>query len=95
MAVIGTIPGLLGQRLRPGNGAPAIRCTAMARHDYDLPADYEQRIEDGTMSEWYTQERAKRQALRQNTNFEREFTGLRDRIERVIAAASETVKIER
>lgn len=47
------------------------------------------------MSEWYTQERAKRQALRQNTNFEREFTGLRDRIERVIAAASETVKIER
>jgi len=67
----------------------------MARHDYDLPADYEQRIEEGTMSEWYTQERAKRQALRQHTNFEREFTGLRDRIERVIAAASETVKIRR
>ena len=67
----------------------------MARHDYDLPADYEKRVEEGTMSEWYTQERAKRQALRQETNFEREFTGLRDRIERLIAAASETVPIER
>jgi len=67
----------------------------MARHDYDLPADYEQRVEDGTMSDWYTQERAKRQALRQETNFEREFTGLRDRIERLVAAASETVPIER
>jgi hypothetical protein len=67
----------------------------MARHDYDLPADYEQRIEDGTMSDWYTQERVKRQALRQDTNFEREFNGLRNSIERVIAAASETVKIER
>jgi hypothetical protein len=67
----------------------------MARHDYDLPADYEQRIENGTMSDWYTQERVKRQALRQDTNFEREFTGLRNSIERLITAASETVKIER
>ena len=67
----------------------------MARHDYDLPQDYEKRIEEGTMSEWYTQERAKRQALRQNTNFESEFTGLRRRIERTIAAASETVKVRR
>jgi len=67
----------------------------MARHDYDLPQDYEKRIEEGTMSEWYTQERAKRQALRQNTNFESEFTSLRTRIERVIAAASETVKTRR
>jgi len=67
----------------------------MARHDYDLPVDYEKRVEEGTMSEWYTQERAKRQAIRQETNFEREFTGLRDRIERLVAAASETVPIER
>jgi len=67
----------------------------MARHDYDLPADYEKRIAEGTMSEWYTQERAKRQALKQDTNFEREFVGLRTRLERVIAAASETVKIQR
>ena len=67
----------------------------MPRHDYDLPADYEKRVEEGTMSEWYTRERAKRQALRQETNFERGFTNLRSRIERVIAAASETVKIER
>lgn len=67
----------------------------MARHDYDLPADYEQRIAEGTMSDWYTQERAKRQALNQETNFEREFTGLRTSIERLLAAASETVKIRR
>ncbi|MBX0302321.1 hypothetical protein [Haloarcula salinisoli] len=67
----------------------------MARHDYDLPADYETRIAEGTMSDWYTQERAKRQALQQDTNFEREFLGLRDSIERLVAAASETVKIER
>jgi hypothetical protein len=67
----------------------------MARHDYDLPADYEQRIAEGTMSDWYTQERTKRQALNQETNFEREFTGLRNSIERLLAAASETVKIRR
>ena len=67
----------------------------MARHDYDLPADYEKRVQEGTMSDWYTQERAKRQALKQDTNFEREFTGLRTRFERVIAAASETVEIIR
>ena len=67
----------------------------MARHDYDLPADYEQRIAEGTMSDWYTQERAKRQALQQDTNFEREFLGLRDSLERLMTAASETVKLER
>jgi hypothetical protein len=67
----------------------------MARHDYDLPADYEKRVEEGTMAEWYTQERNKRQAMRQATNFEREFKSLREHLERVIAAASETVKIER
>lgn len=67
----------------------------MVRHDYDLPPDYEKRVEEGTMSEWYTQERARRQALNQETAFEREFTGLRRRLERVMAAASETVKIER
>jgi len=67
----------------------------MVRHDYDLPVDYEKRIEEGTMSEWYTRERARRQALRQETNFKREYTGLRERFERMLAAASETVKIER
>jgi len=67
----------------------------MARHDYDLIADYEKRIAEGTMSDWYTQERAKRQALKQDTNFEREFLGLRDSLERLVSAASETVKIER
>lgn len=46
-------------------------------------------------SDWYTQERAKRQALKQDTHFEREFLGLRESIERLVAAASETVKRER
>lgn len=67
----------------------------MARHDYDLPADYEQRIAEGTMSDWYTQERAKRQALKQETNFEREYVGLRDRLEQLIEAANETIPIDR
>jgi len=67
----------------------------MARHDYDLPRDYEQRIEEGTMAEWYTQERAKRQALRQRTAFERHFERSRSRIERIIAAAAETVRLKR
>jgi len=44
-----------------------MRIRGMARHDYDLPADYEQRVEDDTMSEWYTEERARRQAKRQGT----------------------------
>lgn len=39
----------------------------MARHDYDLPPDYEQRIEDGTMSEWYEEERCRRRAKQQDT----------------------------
>lgn len=67
----------------------------MPRHDYDLPADYEQRVQNGTMSEWYTQERAKRQALRQQTNFQQEYEGLRGRIERILEAASETVELRR
>ena len=67
----------------------------MARHDYDLPADYEKRIAEGTMSDWYTQERAKRQALKQDTNFEREYLGLRDRVERLVEAAAETVSVEK
>ena len=67
----------------------------MTRHDYDLPMDYEKRIAEGTMSDWYTQERAKRQALQQETDFEREFLGLRDSIERLLSTANETVKLER
>lgn len=45
------------------------------RHDYDLPADYDQRVADGTMVDWYTQERCRRQAMNQDTAF-------RDRVER-------------
>ena len=67
----------------------------MSRHDYNLPADYEKRVQEGTMSDWYTQERAKRQALQQDTNFRRKFKGLRERFQRVIAAASETVDVRR
>lgn len=40
----------------------------MARHDYDLPADYEQRVEDGTMCEWYEEERDRRMVKMQDTH---------------------------
>lgn len=55
----------------------------MARHDYDLPPDYEQRIEEGTMSDWYTQQRNRRQAKRQNT-LDRNQTGLLRRAARSV-----------
>lgn len=67
----------------------------MPRHDYDLPHDYEQRVAEGTMTEWYTQERAKRQALRQATNFERKTETLRRRVKRRLKAAAETVPVRR
>jgi hypothetical protein len=54
----------------------------MARHDYDLPPDYHKRIEEGTMSEWYTAERCRRQAMRQDTNFESNWEKLKARIKR-------------
>ena len=67
----------------------------MTRHDYDLPADYEQRAEDGDMVDWYTAERCRRQALRQDTRWSDEATSLRDRVERIVEAAAETVPVER
>lgn len=36
----------------------------MARHDYDLPPDYEKRVAEGTMVDWFTRERCRRQATR-------------------------------
>jgi len=54
----------------------------MPRHDYDLPPDYEKRIEEGTMSDWYEAERCRRQALRQDTNFERHYEEAQGRIKR-------------
>lgn len=62
----------------------------MARHDYDLPADYEQRVADGTMVDWYTQERARRQAANQDTVFRdrvqqaKEKLALRDRFRKFV-----------
>jgi len=67
----------------------------MSRYDYDLPADYEQRVEEGTISDWYTVERCRWQAMRQETNFERHFSESRSRIGRIIEAAAGTVPIER
>jgi hypothetical protein len=67
----------------------------MTRHDYDLPADYEKRVDEGTMSDWYTAERCRRRAMAQETNFERHFEQSTGRIEQVIEAAAETVPVDR
>jgi len=68
----------------------------MARHDYDLPPDYEQRIKEGTMSDWYTQQRAKRQVARQGT-LDRAEVGLLRRaarsVTRRVKAKAETVSL--
>jgi len=69
----------------------------MARHDYDLPPDYEKRIEEGTMSDWYTQQRAKRQAKRQDT-LDRNQSGLLRRawrsVKRRVRARAGTVSLD-
>lgn len=36
----------------------------MPRHDYDLPYDYDARVAEGSMVDWYTRERCRRQATR-------------------------------
>ena len=38
----------------------------MPRHDYQLPSDWEE-MSDEEKSRWYTQERCRRQAMRQDT----------------------------
>jgi len=38
----------------------------MARHDYDLPSNWDE-MTDEEKSRWYTQERCRRQAMRQDT----------------------------
>jgi hypothetical protein len=38
----------------------------MAKHDYNLPAEWEE-MSDDAKSRWYTQERCRRQAMRQDT----------------------------
>jgi len=38
----------------------------MAKHDYDFPSDWD-KMTDEEKSRWYTQERCRRQAMRQDT----------------------------
>ncbi|ERH06275.1 MAG: hypothetical protein J07HN4v3_01887 [Halonotius sp. J07HN4] len=38
----------------------------MAQHDYNLPSEWEE-MSDEAKSRWYTQERCRRQAMRQDT----------------------------
>jgi len=38
----------------------------MVRHDYDLPSNWDE-MTDEEKSRWYTQERCRRQAMRQDT----------------------------
>lgn len=68
----------------------------MARHDYDLPPDYKQRIEEGTMSDWYTQQRAKRQVASQDTHDPNQVGLLRRAarsVKRRVEAKAETVDL--
>jgi len=67
----------------------------MARHDYDLPADYEKRIEEGTMSEWYEKERHKRQVMRQETPHTRNVESALERIKRNFKARSVKRRVDK
>jgi type II secretory ATPase GspE/PulE/Tfp pilus assembly ATPase PilB-like protein len=66
----------------------------MARHDYDIPADYEKRVEEGTMSEWYEKERNKRQVMRQDTSHSKEVNSALERIKRRSEARSLSKRVD-
>jgi len=70
----------------------------MARHDYDLPPDYEKRIEEGTMSEWYEEERVRRRAMKQDTLPRDNASWLRRAVQSVkrrVKARAETVDVRK
>lgn len=66
----------------------------MARHDYDLPQDYEKRVEEGTMSKWYSEERARRRAAKQDTKIFNLIEAAWERYKRRAEASSETIDLE-
>ena len=62
--------------------------------DYDLPPDYEARVAEGTMSEWYTRERCRRMAVRQDNPAIDHLERIAQRYNRRIGARSETISLE-
>lgn len=65
----------------------------MARHDYNLPQDYEKRVEEGTMSDWYREERARRRAAKQDTKIFNLIEKAWERYKRRAKANSQTVDL--
>lgn len=65
------------------------------RHDYELPSDYERRVEAGEMVEWYTRERTRRQAMRQDTPWSRLVEAAVEREERRRSARPGTTSVDR
>ena len=51
----------------------------MGRTDYALPADWEAKT-DEEKSDWFTQERCRRQAMRQDTAFRKHVEKERERL---------------
>ena len=64
------------------------------RHDYNLPADWETKTPK-EKSRWMTQDRACRQALRQETPTGRMLRSRLERVSRRGKARSETVDVRR
>jgi hypothetical protein len=65
------------------------------RHDYDLPADYERRVEAGEMVNWYTRDRVRRQAQSQETAWRRRADAAAERRRRRHEARSDTTSVDR
>jgi len=65
----------------------------MARHDYDLPACWDS-MTPGEKDRWFKGERARRQALRQDTPLARKAREVHRRRQRRAEARAETVSVE-
>jgi len=63
------------------------------RHDYRLPADWPD-MSPSERSAWMTQDRARRQAMRQDTATGRRLREDFERVERRLEARSETIDVE-
>jgi hypothetical protein len=64
------------------------------RHDYELPPEWNA-MSDEEKSQWMTQERCRRQALRQQTPTSRRAVHKMERLQRVLDARNETTEVER
>ena len=64
------------------------------RHDYDLPPEWIV-MSDEQKCQWMTQERCRRQALRQQTATSRRAIQGMERVQRILDARNETTEVER